>query len=113
MITPRLRNKATVPLRSGRAGVRASGLLYVDHVENCGKDLFRLACEHDLEGIVAKHKFSPYLTGGTETSWVKSKNRVYSQMFVRNELFKRNGEKRATGTTDGRPHVSWRALKRS
>jgi len=29
-------------------------LLYVDHVEGEGERLFQLACERDLEGIVAK-----------------------------------------------------------
>jgi ATP-dependent DNA ligase len=29
-------------------------LLYLDHVERRGCDLFRVACERDLEGIVAK-----------------------------------------------------------
>ncbi len=36
----------------------AERLLYCDHVEGKGEGLFRLACEHDLEGIVAKHKYA-------------------------------------------------------
>jgi bifunctional non-homologous end joining protein LigD len=32
----------------------ASPLLYVDHIEKRGEDLFQLACREDLEGIVAK-----------------------------------------------------------
>lgn len=35
-------------------------LLYCDHVEFDGEGLFRLACENDLEGIVAKKKHAPY-----------------------------------------------------
>jgi ATP-dependent DNA ligase len=31
-----------------------SRLLYLDHIEQRGCDLFRIACERDLEGIVAK-----------------------------------------------------------
>ena len=36
-------------------------LLYCDHVEGQGERLFQLACKRDLEGIVAKRKFDPYL----------------------------------------------------
>src|SRR5215471_11471723 len=39
-------------------GRRRSRLLYMDHVEGCGCDLFTKACELDLEGIVAKRKAS-------------------------------------------------------
>jgi ATP-dependent DNA ligase len=39
--------------------------------------LFRLACRHDLEGIIAKRKFDPYLEG--HASWLKIRNREYSQ----------------------------------
>jgi len=43
----KLRLRAVVPKRGER-------LLYCDHVEADGDGLFRLACEHDLEGVVAK-----------------------------------------------------------
>jgi len=36
-------------------------VLYCDHVERDGESLYRLAGENDLEGIVAKRKFDPYL----------------------------------------------------
>jgi bifunctional non-homologous end joining protein LigD len=29
-------------------------LLYADHIEQHGVELFRLACDRDLEGVVAK-----------------------------------------------------------
>jgi bifunctional non-homologous end joining protein LigD len=35
-------------------------LLYCDHIEHDGEKLFRLACEHDMEGIV-KQKYAPYV----------------------------------------------------
>lgn len=66
-------------------------LLYCDHIEGDGEGLFRLACEHDLEGIVAKHKYSPYLIDG-ETTWFKIRNRSYSQWVGREELFERERE---------------------
>ncbi len=36
-------------------------LLYCDHIEGDGHGLSKLACERDLEGIVAKRKFDPYI----------------------------------------------------
>jgi hypothetical protein len=66
-------------------------LLYCDHVEADGKVLFRLACEHDLEGIVAKNKYAPYLPE-QETTWLKIRNRSYSQWVGREELFERERE---------------------
>ncbi len=63
-------------------------LLYTDHVEASGEQLFQLACMRDLEGIVAKRKFDPYLHSG-ETSWLKIRNRDYSQWVGREELFEK------------------------
>jgi bifunctional non-homologous end joining protein LigD len=45
-------------------------LLYYDHVDENGEALFRLACEQDLEGIVAKKKSAAYLPN-EETTWFK------------------------------------------
>jgi ATP-dependent DNA ligase len=63
-------------------------LLYCDHIEGDGEALFRLACQHDLEGTVAKHKHGPYLPEG-QTTWFKVRNRGYSQWAGREELFER------------------------
>ena|ERR1700730_2885404 len=51
-------------------------LLYCDHVEQDSEGLFRLVCENDLEGIVAKRKFDSYLP---EQGWLKIRNQNYSQ----------------------------------
>jgi DNA ligase-1 len=75
------------PRRSNAAGTT----LYADHFEDRGLDLFRVVCENDLEGIVAKRKDGQYTP--EETSWVKIKNPRYSQAEGRHELF----EKRAAG----------------
>src|SRR5215468_7035498 len=48
-----------------------SRLLYVDHVEERGEDLFNLVCDSDLEGMVAKWKLGRYMADD-RTSWVKS-----------------------------------------
>jgi bifunctional non-homologous end joining protein LigD len=53
-------------------------LLFCDRIRGDGEGLFRLACEHDLEVIVAKQKGSPYLPD-RETTWLKIRNRSYSQ----------------------------------
>jgi hypothetical protein len=63
-------------------------LLYCDHVELAGEEFFELACGRDLEGIVAKRRFDPYLLDGT-TTWFKIRNRNYSQWAGREELFER------------------------
>jgi ATP-dependent DNA ligase len=57
-----------------------SRLLYVDRLEQRGCELYRAACEHDLEGIVGKWTDDRYETDGVSTSWVKIKNPTYSQM---------------------------------
>ena len=62
-------------------------LLYLDHLEARGRDLFRVACERDLEGIVGKWAGGTYRTDGRATSWLKIKNRDYTQMVDRHELF--------------------------
>jgi len=52
-----------------------------------GRDLFRVAYERDLEGIVGKWAHGTYQTDGRSTSWVKIKNPEYSQIRDRHELF--------------------------
>ena len=74
-------------------------LLFVDHVEERGEELFDLICERDLEGIVAKHRLSRDAVDDGNPAWVKIKNRRYSQMAGRHELFERHYEaKRAPET---------------
>ena len=62
-------------------------IMYCDHVERDGESLFRLACENDLEGVVAKRKFDPYLPD--KASWLKIRNPDYSQWESRVDLFER------------------------
>jgi ATP-dependent DNA ligase len=45
-------------------------MLYVDHVEARGRDFFRVACAHDLEGIVGKLAHAPYLTHPPLARWI-------------------------------------------
>jgi ATP-dependent DNA ligase len=66
--------------------LQPSPVLYLDHIEDQGVELFRLCCEQDLEGIVAKPKQSPYRSDGAPL-WIKIKNPAYSQAEGRHELF--------------------------
>jgi bifunctional non-homologous end joining protein LigD len=53
-------------------------------IEERGRDLFAAAQRLDLEGIVAKRLADPYSPG---TTWYKIKNRAYTQLDGRGELF--------------------------
>ena len=64
-----------------------SRVRYLDHVVARGHDLFRLVCERDVEGIVAKWARGRYHTDEATTSWMKIKNRDYSQALGRHEFF--------------------------
>jgi ATP-dependent DNA ligase len=68
-------------------------LRYAEHVEGSGTALFRRVCKMDLEGIVAKHISGAYVTEQERTTWFKIKNRHYSQMEGREELFERERHK--------------------
>lgn len=63
-------------------------VLILDSIAERGCDLFRVACERDLEGIVAKWSRGTYQSGAG-TSWLKIKNPHYSQIVGRAELFER------------------------
>ena len=84
-----------------------SRIRLVEGIRERGVDFFRVACEHDLEGIVAKWKDGTY-TSGPRTSWLKIRNPQYSQWEHRRELFearKDNAGRRA------RPHRPELALQ--
>jgi ATP-dependent DNA ligase len=68
---------------------KSSGAMYANHVEAEGTTLYSRVCHLDLEGIVAKHKDSPYLSENAISTWYKIRNLRYSQMVGRNELFER------------------------
>ena len=80
LIDRKLRLRRVVPKSSER-------LLYCDHIEQNGEALFELACTRGLEGIVAKRKGDPYLPD--HATWLKIRNRNYSQWAGREKLFER------------------------
>ena len=61
-------------------------LVYVQHFAS-GTDLFRVICERDMEGVVAKQASARYTPEAT--TWLKIKNRAYSQAAGRVEFFDR------------------------
>jgi bifunctional non-homologous end joining protein LigD len=70
-----------------------SRLLYSDHLDREGSQLFDFACQQDLEGVVAKWKHGSYLPNSSATTWIKIKNPSYSKIEGRNELFERRQRK--------------------
>ena len=62
-------------------------VLFLDSIAERGCDLFRVTCERDLEGIVAKWAHGTYQTDGRSTSWLKLWNPAYTQKDGRHELF--------------------------
>ena len=67
-----------------------SRVLYSDHLDTRGNQLYDFACEHDLEGIVAKWKFGSYLPNSSATTWIKIKNPNYTQAEGRAEQFEKH-----------------------
>jgi hypothetical protein len=58
----------------------------VEHVAT-GTDLFRVICDRDMEGIAAKQASAR--STPEATTWVKIKNREYSQAVGPEDLFDR------------------------
>jgi hypothetical protein len=63
--------------------------MFLDAIARRGRRLFELACERDLEGVIAKFAQGRYVSDGRSTSWLKIKNPEYSHMEGRHELFER------------------------
>jgi len=82
---------SAVPRPSGRKALlrkllprKAHAVRYVEHVAN-GTDLFRVICDRDMEGSCRE-------AGERQveaTTWVKIKNREYSQAVGREQFFDR------------------------
>jgi len=80
--------KRLLPARSG-------DVLYVDHTKGAGTDLYRLACQLDLEGIVAKRADSPYGAIEMARDWITINNPHYSHQGRRGELFRKADVRRS------------------
>ncbi len=75
-----------------------SRILYSEHLERQGEQLFDFACQHDLEGVVAKWKHGSYLPNSNATTWIKIKNPAYSQLDGRREPSQRHEHKRSSAS---------------
>jgi bifunctional non-homologous end joining protein LigD len=64
-------------------------LLYADHIDEYGCDFYRMICDKDLEGIVAKHRDSRY---HSSAKWKTIKNPAYTQSRNRNDLFESSSQ---------------------
>jgi bifunctional non-homologous end joining protein LigD len=64
-------------LRGGDRRVR-----YADHVVGEGKAFMAAAAQQDLEGMIAKHRSSPYLPGTRSRTWLKVKHRPEQELVV-------------------------------
>ena len=69
--------------------VRSARVLYVDHARGAGQRLYQLACEMDLEGIVARRADSPYELQDGFSSWLTIPNPSYSRKERKPALLKR------------------------
>jgi len=58
------------------------GIQVGGYIENRGKDLFDLAKEKGLEGIIAKRKRSTYQPGRLSSDWLKVKSRPQQEFVV-------------------------------
>jgi ATP-dependent DNA ligase len=79
---PSILNRYAFALAPGR-------LRLVDGVVGSGCTLFADARARDLEGVVGKWAEAPYGLLEGRSSWVKVKNRDYTQARDRHELFER------------------------
>jgi bifunctional non-homologous end joining protein LigD len=85
---------------------------YMDHVVGRGRDLFRLVCQKDAEGIVAKWMRGRYRADGATTSWLKVKNPRYSQAVGRHDFFEGRGPAHAALATRRLDPVAFTAARR-
>ena len=57
-------------------------LMLSDHVAGSGRDLFALARERDLEGIIAKRIDAPYRPGRRSQDWLKIKSHQEAEVVI-------------------------------
>ena len=57
------------------------------------------SCKLDLEGIVAKHKFGPYVEDREQSTWIKILNRRCSQKLGRERHSSETDRSRLRGGT--------------
>lgn len=73
----RERRRLLEPIVAGREGA----IRFSEQVEADGDEFLRVACEHGLEGIVAKHRERPYRSGRTDC-WRKITCRLRDSFVI-------------------------------
>jgi bifunctional non-homologous end joining protein LigD len=56
-------------------------IVYVEHIDAPGDDVFRSACQLGFEGIVSKRCHAPY-TSGRGNDWIKVKRRGHDEFVI-------------------------------
>jgi bifunctional non-homologous end joining protein LigD len=64
-------------------------VMFVDYKEGKGTALYARMCEHDMEGIVGKPRYSLYFSGADGSTWITVKNPNYSNLEGRAALLAR------------------------
>src|SRR5438876_11821249 len=54
-------------------------LKYTEYIDGCGMALFQRVCELDLEGIVAKQKFAPYVRARAQHLVQDSESGIFAE----------------------------------
>ena len=62
-------------------------VMFVDYKEGSGTALYSRMCEHDMEGIVGKPRYSQYSSSAGGTTWIKVRNPNYSNVEGRATVF--------------------------
>jgi bifunctional non-homologous end joining protein LigD len=75
---------------------KVPNILYVDHIEERGKEFFKLISQQGLEGMVAKDSKSPSVCGKETWHWLKVKN----PEFRRKETVELSSRKNLFRTSD-------------
>ena len=83
-----------------------SRLLHVDHLQVRGGNLFRAACDVRHGRQRREVCRGTYQRDGIQTSWIKIKNRSYSQAEGRREFFEQRSDRTRPGVSRRAPMLA-------
>ena len=69
---------------------KSSRIVYSTHWATDGADVFKKACEHQLEGIISKNKEAPYESGRSK-NWLKIKCTNVQEFLIGGYTLQQNG----------------------
>jgi bifunctional non-homologous end joining protein LigD len=73
--------------------VKTARLLYSHCIAERGREFFRIVCDHDLAGIVAKRRYGTY----SKAEWLQIKNPTYRKKDGREQLLEWHPAKTQSG----------------